>query len=482
MRSWKLTWGRLVRRLRYPSASTKIAMTYAAVLAVVILIISVLTGVGIYYTLYHQAEVEMEISIRNTMERIEAGETLDEDFWKGDPILPGVVLRVTDVTGQVILENDAHYPSIERVERHLQKNPSFLFQPSMGIADFRNARICYEKRQIMYDGELYELHFFKTVTAEKRMLQAFLWVLFCINMVGFLIAILSGFFMSRRVLQPIRALIRMTKQIEVENMNARIPVASRHGDELAELAGTFNRMLDRLQAGFAQQQRFVSDASHELRTPVTVILGYSDLLSRWGREDSEILDEGISSIRSEAEGMQKLIEKLLFLARADQKRQVLHKERIELSELVADVMKKTKLIAEEHEVELKENDQGTVFGDPVVLRQMMRIFLENSRKYTPKGGKIWASSKCKDGAMVLMLADTGVGISEEHQSKVFERFYRVDSSRTKTEGGAGGSGLGLSIASWIAEQHGIKISMKSELGKGTQIFLTIPLAEEKENA
>ena len=177
--------------------------------------------------------------------------------------------------------------------------------------------------------------------------------------------------------------------------------------------------------------------------------------------------------------MQQLIEKLLFLARADQKRQVLHKERIEISELVEDVMRKMKLVTKTHTVDLLENDHGVIFADQVTMRQMMRIFLENSTKYTPAGGRITARShRLPEGGFIqLELADNGIGIAKEDQQKVFERFYRVDASRTKAEGGVSGTGLGLSIASWICEQHGIEISMDSDLGKGTKIILKIPLVE-----
>ena len=210
---------------------------------------------------------------------------------------------------------------------------------------------------------------------------------------------------------------------------------------------------------------------------MTVILGYSDLLSRWGRSDKEVLDEGISAIRSEAEDMQQLIEKLLFLARADQKRQVLHKENMELSELVTDVMRKMKMVTKTHSVELLHNDMGIIYADQVTIRQMLRIFLENSTKYTPEGGHITVSSeKMPDGKHIqLELADDGIGIAPKDQKKVFERFYRVDASRTKAQGGVSGTGLGLSIASWIAEQHNIKIAMVSDLGKGTKVILTIPV-------
>ena len=242
-------------------------------------------------------------------------------------------------------------------------------------------------------------------------------------------------------------------------------------------AGTFNRMLDRLQEGFQQEQRFVSDASHELRTPLTVILGYSDMLARWGCEDKNILDEGITSIRSEAENMQQLIEKLLFLARADQKRQAVNKEDVDLAELLADTIEKMQMVTPSHEVTLGANAPAIVNADPVLLRQLLRIFLENSLKYTPPGGHIHACSILSaDGSEVMVtLSDDGIGIAPEHQAHIFDRFYRVDSSRTKE---TGGSGLGLSIARWIAERHDIKIALQSAVDEGTTITLTIPTVPE----
>lgn len=151
-----------------------------------------------------------------------------------------------------------------------------------------------------------------------------------------------------------------------------------------------------------------------------------------------------------------------------------------MSTMLEDLMKKAQLVAKQHEVRLLENAKGQVFADPVMLRQMLRIFIDNSLKYTPAGGNITAKSLREGNRLHLVLADDGIGIAKEDQSKVFERFYRVDSSRTKADERPGGTGLGLSIAKWIAQQHGISIDMESELGKGTKIYLLIPLAENDE--
>ena len=342
----------------------------------------------------------------------------------------------------------------------------------MEVVEFNRFMMYYTSMDVADHGQIYQIHFFRTITAEKNFLVDLQRLLFLITIAGFLVALVAGYFLSSRILQPIRNLTQTARKIEVERMDKRIEVPPAK-DEMAELALTFNHMLDRLERGFQQQQRFVSDASHELRTPVTVILGYSDLLARWGS----------SSIRSEAEDMQDLIEKLLFLARADQKRQVLHKENVHLDELVDDAVRKMKLVAKQHTLRLEANEPGIIYADPATMRQMMRIFLENAVKYTPEGGHITVASRRlpEKEAMQLTFSDDGIGIAEEDQGKIFERFYRADSSRTKKAGSVGGTGLGLSIASWIAEQHDIDIAVESEFDKGTKFILTIPLSHDGES-
>lgn len=461
--------------------STKITCLYAAILLVVLLLTSAIMGLGIYFSFYHEAETEIHIAMQNVQKGLSSSRSLQAFLKRGDLVPPGVVMRVTDLTGSVIYENDSHYPSLEVVEAYRVKNPPFWAAKDMEVVEFKRFMMYYTSMDVADHGQIYQIHFFRTITAEKNFLMELQRLLFLITIAGTLVALLAGYFLSNRILQPIRNLTQTARKIEVERMDKRIEVPPAQ-DELSELALTFNHMLDRLERGFNQQQRFVSDASHELRTPVTVILGYSDLLARWGRSDAKILEEGITSIRSEAEDMQDLIEKLLFLARADQKRQILHKDFVHLDELVDDAVRKMKLVAKEHTVQIAVNEPGIIYADPATMRQMMRIFLENAVKYTPAGGHIAVSSHRlpEKGCMELTFADDGIGIAQEDKGKIFERFYRADSARTKKAGSIGGTGLGLSIASWIAEQHEIEIAVESELDKGTKFILTIPLAEDDE--
>ena len=497
-----------IDRLR---VSTKLMLVNAAILISILLLTSVLTIAGLYFSVYHQAEVELERSISEVRRSMARSETMRDDelpeplppearewalrqnpAWVPPPpflrllyregvLTPGVVLRVVNADGRKIFDSALHYPTVEEVSSHIIPDPPFWANKEMQVSRFDNFYMYYEPLTLTWRGQEYQLHFIRMITAERDFLRSLGHGLLLTNLLGVVLALCACYYVSRRALAPIRAIAEAARAIEVSDLSRRVETPPAK-DELSELVQTINHMLDRLESGFEQQRRFVSDASHELRTPVTVMLGYSDLLSRWGREDAETLDEGIAAIRTEAENMKALIERLLFLARADQKRQVLNKEKMDFQALVADVAKKAELVAGDHTLTLEANEPGLVYADEVTMRQMLRVFIENAFKYTPAGGTITIASRREGGALRVEVRDTGVGIAPEHQEKVFDRFYRVDSSRTKDgeNVGAGGTGLGLSIARWIAEAHGVDIKLESELGKGTTIRLTVPLAEDGE--
>ena len=492
-----------IDRLR---VSTKLMLVNAAILISILLLTSLLTVAGLYFSVYHQAEMELQRCITEVRRSMAHSETMrDEELpepmppearewvlrqnpnWVPPPpflrllyregvLTPGVVLRVVTADGRKIFDSALHYPTIEEVASHTIPDPPFWANEEMQVSRFDNFYMYYEPLTLTWRGEEYQLHFIRMITAERDFLRSLGHGLILTNLLGVAIALLACYYVSRRALAPIRAITEAARAIEVSDLSRRVEMPPAK-DELSELVQTINHMLDRLESGFEQQRQFVSDASHELRTPVTVMLGYSDMLSRWGREDAETLDEGISAIRTEAENMKALIERLLFLARADQKRQVLKKEPIDFQQLLADVAKKADLVKGDHALVLEANEKGTIFADPVIMRQMLRIFIENAFKYTPAGGTITLSSRRDGNALRVEVRDTGIGIAPEHQEKVFDRFYRVDSSRTKIgeKEGTGGTGLGLSIARWIAETHDIGITLESELGKGTTIRLAIPL-------
>ena len=236
--------------------------------------------------------------------------------------------------------------------------------------------------------------------------------------------------------------------------------------ELAGLETAVNKLMSRMRDSYRQQARFVSDASHELRTPIAVIKGYADLLDRWGKTDEKILDESIQAIRSESENMQHLVEQLLFLARGDSGRTTLNITDFDITEMMKEVCEESAMIDQTHTY-LFEGEEPVPFrGDISLIKQAARILIENASKYTPEGGEIKLKSLVSDGHPAFSVQDSGIGISESDIPHIFDRFYRADDSRSKQ---TGGSGLGLAIAKWIVERHGGRFEIISRKDIGTRI-------------
>lgn len=299
---------------------------------------------------------------------------------------------------------------------------------------------------------------------------AFIGLIF-IDLVFTIIIIKVGSRASRKMIRPIENMTSIAKNITINDLDTRLDISGAQ-DELRDLAETFNEMLNRIQKSYKQQNQFVSDASHELRTPISVIKGYASLLSRWGKNDKDVLDESIESIKTEAKSMQDLIEKLLFIARGDNHTQTIEKRPILLHKLMDEIIKETRLIDKQHEIIDVRNENITINADVKLLKEALRIFIDNSIKYTPSGGKIIINSYIEKSEVVIIIEDTGSGISREDLPNIFNRFYRADKSRTKE---TGGTGLGLSIAKWIVLVHSGKINVKSRINYGTTITIFLPL-------
>ena len=241
--------------------------------------------------------------------------------------------------------------------------------------------------------------------------------------------------------------------------------------ELAGLETAVNKLMARMRDSYRQQARFVSDASHELRTPIAVIKGYADLLDRWGKTDEKILEESIQAIKDESENMQHLVEQLLFLARGDSGRTPLNVTDFDISDMMKEVWEESVMIDESHDYKFESGGAIPARGDISLIKQAARILIENASKYTPEGGEIQLKSLVSDGHPAFSVQDSGIGISESDIPHIFERFYRADDSRSKQ---TGGSGLGLAIAKWIVERHGGRFEIVSRKDIGTRITVILP--------
>jgi len=297
-------------------------------------------------------------------------------------------------------------------------------------------------------------------------------VLLIIGPAALVIAGLLGYFLIKRSLRPVQAMASTAREIEEHNLNKRLEVHS--NDELGYLASIFNRMLKRLEDAFHRERQFTADASHELRTPLAVIQGEATLALNKDRNVDEYR-KSMENIYQETESMSSVLKRLLFLARHEDNKQ-LEFETLNLKELLGELISDIEILCEDKSIrcQLHAMDDLFVKGDRVSLRELFFNLIDNAVRYTPQGGEILVTLSRKDGDACVAVKDNGIGISEEHLRHIFKRFYRVDKSRSRSEGGAG---LGLSICQRIAEIHGGTIEVESKVGKGSTFSVFLPLVD-----
>jgi hypothetical protein len=299
--------------------------------------------------------------------------------------------------------------------------------------------------------------------------------------IGVAIAIIMSIILGQKIVRPIKNIIRTTEKITTDDLNQRIE-EPKQDDELKTLTQIINQMLDRLENSFENQTKFVSDASHELRTPLAIIKGYAEIIKKRRFSDEEIFEESIDSIINETENMKNLVQKLLFLAKGEITKINTNFQIIEMKEFVQQIHTDTEVSSKSHKFYLEKNQEYKVEADVTLLQQAIRALIENAIKYSEENTNIYIESIIKDGKKgIVSIRDEGVGISEEDTKRIFDRFYRVDDSRTKA---TGGTGLGLAIVKRIVEIHKGEIEILSELGKGTKISIILSLATietEKKN-
>lgn len=289
------------------------------------------------------------------------------------------------------------------------------------------------------------------------------------------LAALAVSFTTYQSLASLEKVTNLALQItRADDLSRRIQYQGPPEDEIGQLIRAFNQTLGRLESLFNTQKRFVADVGHELRTPLTVIKGNVNLLRRMGCADDESLD----SIESEVDRLTRMIGDLLLLARVESGKLPLDNCLIEMDTLLLEVLQQTSVLAQDKvHLKLGEIDQVLVCGDRDRIKQVLLNLVGNAIKYTPAGGDVTVDLGKADQQACLTVSDTGPGIPPEDLPHIFERFYRAEKSRTRSEDGKG-FGLGLSIAYWIVRHHGGKIEVESETGEGTTFSVWLPLADE----
>ncbi|MDO4865785.1 MAG: ATP-binding protein [Clostridia bacterium] len=390
--------------------------------------------------------------------------------------------RETAVTGSFVGNGMPRFltldPALRGPEALLSLTYGFTWQGErhlVPLADFLGLAWRFGRPLLLGEGVLWVLGFFGGAGDARRLLKP-------LDRMAATAQRLSDEASARRAAEqrPDRQGMDEEKFHSLEHAIEQIDIGDRlsTGDkDLQGLEDAINDLLARMHAAYQQQAQFVSDASHELRTPIAVIQGYVRMLDRWGKDDEKVLEESIAAIKTETDHMKVLVEQLLFLARGDSGRQKLNPEPLDLSELAREVLGEYRMIDAAHQWREGQLEAAPVSGDPALLKQAVRVLVDNAVRYTPEGGSIRLSAAARDGEAWLEVQDSGIGIEAQDVPRIFDRFFRADPARARS---SGGTGLGLSIAQWIVERHGGHFEVTSRAGIGTRIKVCLPEAQAGE--
>jgi len=305
-------------------------------------------------------------------------------------------------------------------------------------------------------------------------MQEFVSVLLLALPLGLILAGFGGYALARKALAPVDVMAHKAERISAERLSERLPVEN-PDDELGQLAQAFNATLARLEGAFEQLRRFTADASHELRTPLTAIRSVGEVALQTPKSATEYRDV-IGSMLEETDRLTRLVDSLLTLSRADVGHVDVERTEISVRGLAQEASSLVEVLAEEKRQRISVQGESAlvVSGDRLILRQALINLIDNAIKYSPSGSEIVVQiHPSKDSRVIVEVIDQGPGVSQEHQSRIFDRFYRVDKARSREWGGAG---LGLAIARWAVEVHGGQIAVESAEGFGSTFRVTLPSA------
>lgn len=450
----------------FKKISRKLTLIYAVIFSVVLVALNAGTLFGLRYFLIEQAKSQVENSMSSTMSLLssqaEQGMLNDPNVLSKVQPTEEMNIKLTDAQGKIVASTDRY--SLNNVDSASNPGITTVVETDDMHLIVRNEPVKQTGLVVAYLQVVYDLR------KEYFFIKALFVVMAIADAIGIVFSVFAGILISRRILRPIDRITKAAKSISVSDLNSRIEVGEAD-DELARLAVTFNEMIGRLKNSFEKQSRFVSDASHELRTPISVIRGYTDVVDRWGKNDAAVLDESIGAIKRETDNMSELGDRLLFLARGESGSIKLQPEKFDAGELVVEVVSESRLIASDRLIEYSADNPAEINADRKLLKQMLRALIDNSIKFTSPGGKINVKFYRKNAKFAFDVADDGIGIPQEELGRIFDRFYVVDKARSKEKGG---SGLGLSIVKWIVESHGGSVSVQCLETGGTVVTAKFP--------
>ncbi|HEY4552837.1 MAG TPA: ATP-binding protein [Bacillaceae bacterium] len=350
-----------------------------------------------------------------------------------------------------------------------EQKPRYHGNELKEIVEYKGITYAFVSMPVIWrDGSVVNVQLTESLESTEHILQILKFVLVIVTILAAIPVFLSTRLLGNLITRPITSMIKTMTDIQRSGQYKRIALARQSKDELYQMGETFNNMIGQLESNFEKQEQFVSNASHELKTPLTVIESYASLLKRRGKSQPELFDESVEAIHSEANRMKELTQQLLLLARHDAKWDVDLQE-VELQEVAVQSVNMFRT-AYARDISLDLAGDPRVKADLPKLKQLLFILMDNAQKYSD--APISVTVRAEDGYGVLEVSDRGIGIPEKELEKVFDRFYRVDKARTRKSGGVG---LGLSLAKELAGVMNADIRLTSQEGKGTIAVIRLPL-------
>ena len=457
------------------SVRARLTMWYAGVLALVLIAFAA----GVYTLMERQTFARLDselgavlqvtaLSLSHEIEEHE-GQKLGEESFR-------LVLRTmhhTTFPGQGI--------AVYRGSELVALKPAYdgLTPPEQFTAGFftRGAeRVASSEVKVPYSGGVYRVVAVQRMAATLDELAVLRRTLMIAVPFTVLIAAIVGYLLARKSLHPVVAMSEKVDRISSTTLTARIETPNPK-DELGRLASTFNGLLARLQASFERQRQFMADASHELRTPVSVARTAAQVTLEAHERTIDEYREALAIIEQQMTRLTRVVNDLFLLARADAGAAALHKRLFYLGETIRESVKAARVLASAKDVRVISGDfpEAPFEGDEDLIRQLTLVLLDNAVKYTPAGGLVRVNLVEAAAAYRISVEDTGPGVPREAQAKIFERFYRVDKARSRAQHGvSGGAGLGLSIGRWIAEAHGGMVTLASSSAQGSVFVAELP--------
>jgi heavy metal sensor kinase len=459
----------------FRSIRARLVLWYTGIVVVTFIIIAVVVEQNLRLTLSDALDQSLNSELNWMVERLDKlmAQEVSTDQTKNDIFDHAAYyyikeyIEIFDSTGRSFYRS----PNLEKdTLRALVPPPAYGENTLVLISNFRGYGMRMGARRTSFGSVFLGMPQTIVTLPVNHILEIFAWI----GPIVVFISIGGGIYLANKSLEKVNHVIEAAKLITVDKLEDRLPEQEVQ-DEIGRLISTFNDMIARLDFSFKQMKQFSADASHELRTPLAVLRAQLEQALSDKAPLSEVR-EVVASCLDETMRMSMLVNHLLLLAKADAHQEVIQKQPVQLGELLKELYDESIMLAAPRtlNVVLRHMEDIVVMGDEQRLRHMLLNLIDNAIKYNHVRGEIALGLERENNMAKITVSDTGIGIPERELPRIFDRFYRVDKARSKSSGGVG---LGLSIVKWTVEEHGGRITVASELGKGTTFTIYLPIKQ-----